>query len=85
MTNAPLEIDKYGSQEKWCLTITFLCLIVGVWVLLTQQGFGSTLEAATRDVLQKRLLLEILQYSQQNTCAGVSFLIKCRAEGLQLY
>ena len=32
-------------------TITFLCLIVEVQVPLTQQWFGSTLEAATGGVL----------------------------------
>ena len=38
----PLQSDK---------TITFLCLIVGVQVRLTQQWFGSTLKAATGGVL----------------------------------
>ena len=36
-------------------------------------------EAATRDVLQKKLFLKIQQYSQENTCDGVSFLIDLRA------
>ena len=36
-------------------------------------------EAATRDVLQKKLFLKISQYSQENTCDGVSFLIDLRA------
>ena len=31
----------------------------------------SLQEAATEGVLQKKLFLEILQYSQENTCAGV--------------
>ena len=31
-------------------------------------------EAVTGDVLQKKLFLEMLQYSQENTCVGVSFL-----------
>ena len=30
-------------------------------------------EAATRDVLQKKLLLKTSQYSHEKTCAGVSF------------
>ena len=32
--------------------------------------------AATGDVLYKKLFLKFLQYSQENICAGVSFLIK---------
>ena len=31
------------------------------------------LEAATGGVLQKKVLLKILQYSLENTCVGVSF------------
>ena len=41
-------------------------------------------EAAARGVLQKKMFLEILQNSQENTCARVSFLIKLQAS-LQLY
>ena len=37
------------------------------------------LEPTTRGVLQKRMFLEILQNSQENTCARVSFLIKLQA------
>ena len=33
-------------------------------------------EAATRDVLLKRVFLKMSQNSQENTCARVSFLIK---------
>ena len=43
-------------------------------------------EAATRGVLRKKVFLEILQTSQENTCARASFLIKLQAAwGLQLY
>ena len=31
------------------------------------------LEAATGGVLKKKLFLKILQYSQENSCVGVSF------------
>ena len=37
-------------------------------------------EAATRDVLWKKVFLEISQNSQENTCAIVSFLIKLQIE-----
>ena len=36
-------------------------------------------EVATGDVLQEGVFLEILQNSQENTCARVSFLIKLQA------
>ena len=42
-------------------------------------------EAATRGVLWKKVFLKILQNSQENTCARVSFLIKLHTPGLQLY
>ena len=37
------------------------------------------LEAATRGVLCKKLILEISQNSQENTCGRVSFYIKLQA------
>ena len=36
-------------------------------------------EAATEGVQRKKVFLEILQNSQENTCARVSFLIKLQA------
>ena len=45
----------------------------------------KTTEAATRGVLCKKMLLETLQNSQENTCARVSFLIKLQASAQQLY
>ena len=36
-------------------------------------------EAATRDVLLKKVFLKFLQNSQENTCVRVSFLIKLQA------
>ena len=33
-------------------------------------------EAATRDVLWRKLFLKILQYSQENTCVGVSHVLQ---------
>ena len=33
-------------------------------------------EATTKIVLYKKLLLNVLQYSQENTCIGVSFIKK---------
>ena len=44
-----------------------------------------TQEAATGDVLQEKVFLEILQNSQEKTCARASFSIKLQVWGLQLY
>ena len=52
---------------------------------ITKSEGLQSLEAATRGVLWKKAFLEILQNSQENTCARVSFLIKVQASGLQLY
>ena len=41
-------------------------------------------EATTRGILQKKLFLKILQYSEKKTCVGIS-LLKKEDEGLQLY
>ena len=43
------------------------------------------IEAANGGVLWKKVFLKISQNSQKNTCARVSFLIKLKASGLQLY
>ena len=42
-------------------------------------------EAATGDVLWKKVFLGISQNSQENTCVRASFLIKLQASGQQLY
>ena len=48
-------------------------------------GLILTSEAVARRCSIKKVLLEISHNSQENTCASVSFLIKLRASGLQLY
>ena len=40
-------------------------------------------EAATRGVLEEKMLLEILQNWQENTCVRVSFLIKLQVWGFR--
>ena len=42
-------------------------------------------EAVAQWCSVKKLLLEISQNSQKNTCARVSFLTKLQASGLKLY
>ena len=45
----------------------------------------KVLEAATRGVLWRKVFLKIFQNLQENTFAGVSFLIKLQAWGLKLW
>ena len=42
-------------------------------------------ESVVRRCSVKKVFLEILQNSQENACARVSFLIKLQVSGLQLY
>ena len=48
-------------------------------------SFFVVTEAVAQTCSVKKVLLEILQNSQENTCTRVSFLIKLQASGLQLY
>ena len=47
--------------------------------------YPNTPEAATGRVLWKKMFLKILQNSQENSCVGVSLLIKLLDSDLQLY
>ena len=56
---------------------------IGKFLILAIKSLvRSYTEAATGDVLQEKVVLEIAQKSQENTCATVSILIKLE---LQLY
>ena len=44
-----------------------------------QKILSKWMKVATRGVLSKKVFLEILQNSRENTCARVSFLIKLQA------
>ena len=44
----------------------------------------STYRSSRSEVFYYKMLLETLQYSQGNTCARVSLLIKLQARGLQI-
>ena len=48
------------------------------FVFVSNNSNKVTPEAATRDVLSKKIFFKILQYSQENTCVG-SLLIKLQA------
>ena len=53
--------------------------------LVTRTFCFGIAEAADGGVLWKKVLIEISQNSQENTCARGSFLIKLQASGLQIY
>ena len=61
----------YGLYFELC-SLSVLCIFYSTTHLYT--------EAATRDVLWKKVFLEISQNSQENTCARVSFWIKLMPE-----
>ena len=54
----------------------FLMIILKVIISFISFIISFTTEAATRGVLQKKLLLKMLQNSQENTCARVNFIKK---------
>ena len=45
----------------------------------------NTTEAVAQRYSIKKVFLKILQNSQENICVGVSFMVKLKAWGLQLY
>ena len=51
-------------------------IIMKTWMRHKLFNNKEKIEAATRDVLYKKVFLEILQNSQENACARVSFLIR---------
>ena len=50
-----------------------------VHIIINNKRLFILIEAATRNVLCKKVILVIWQNSQENTCARVSFLIKLQA------
>ena len=58
---------SYYFGDCWCLSLSLVILTLAIYL---------TSKAATRGVLYKKAFLEILQKSQENICASVSFLIK---------
>ena len=53
------------------------------WIIFFYGDTPEYTEAVARRCSVKKVFLEISQYSQENTCAKISFLIKLQA--LQLY
>ena len=56
-----------------------------VWFPSNLKLIYENAEAVTRRCSAKKVFLEILQNSLENTCVRASFLIKVQAWGLQLY
>ena len=76
---ATLKVYVLWTQRK------FLMIILKVIISYISFIISFTTEAATRGVLLKKVFFKMLQNSQENTCARVSFLIKLQASGLKLY
>ena len=55
------------------------CELKIITVLLSVRNCYMILEAVVQRCSVKKVFLEILQYSQENTCVRVSFLIKLQA------
>ena len=71
-----LEISQ-NSQENTCARVSFITKLQVEACKQLSGGkyffcYGST-KAATGGVLQEKMLLEISQNSQENTCASASF------------
>ena len=71
---------KYDIDSRFILDSSYLC-----WNTTFIYTLERVQEAATRDVLQEKVFLEVLQNSQGKTCARASFLIKLQTLDLQLY
>ena len=66
----------FQNKKRTCFNKCFLTRFYHIFIL---QGYGRTLlhqrglEAAVRRYFTKKVLLKILQNSQENTCARVTF------------
>ena len=80
--NGQLKFKKYPG----CLLSVFYTL---KFTSCVQVKPATSLKHKPEAIIQrctvKKVFLEILQISQENTCARVSFLINLQASGLQLY
>ena len=65
--------------------INCFCGYFGLNHNCTRKIKGSVTEAVVPRCSIKKVFLEILQNSQENTCARVPLLIKFQAPGLQIY
>ena len=81
--------DNVGYVNQWKARLKvyvvwtqmkFLMIILKVIISFISFIITFTTEAATRSVLWKKGFFKMLQNSQENTCARVSFLIKLQAK-----
>ena len=63
-------------EEDVCLTLRYLSLVQRY---LDQRPLGLCLEAVAQRCSVKKMFLEVLQNSQENICARISFVIKLLA------
>ena len=67
----------FSKMYSYIGSIVYIVFLRWLWTLI--------IKGATRVVRLKKVFLEILQNSQEITCARVSLLIKLQVWGLQLY
>ena len=67
----------FSKMYSYLGSIVYIVFLRWLWTLI--------IKGATRVVRLKKVFLEILQNSQEITCARVSLLIKLQVWGLQLY
>ena len=84
MVSARLKVVKFALFIKRLRNRHFSLPLAASEILLLADNFTIkfafySLEAATRGVLGKKVLFEIPQNLQENTCARASFLIKLPA------
>ena len=63
--------EKDDIHPRFILDSSYFC-----WNATFMDTLERAQEAATRDILQEKVFLEISQNSQWKTCARASFLIK---------
>ena len=80
-----LILTPYSSLVKVSFYLVTVIGKLKVGHKLPNFGFVTNIRSSRPEVFCKKVLLEILQKSQENTCARVYFLIKLQALGLQLY
>ena len=81
-------VNFSGKHLCWSLFLiklqAFFELFFYMIGTITQSSLDTLMHRSSRpEVFCKRVFLEILQNSQENTCARVSFLTKLQAEALQ--
>ena len=80
-----LNVEYTRSVCRVCQDRQFHAAVIAAGELRAQSSKLRVSETATRMYSVKKVLLKILQNSQENICPRVSFLMNLEASGLQRY